>query len=82
MMKTEDRSVTGLAFLYGETEMAKVLFMLGAFLLIGLTLLGLRVHRWEYARESALLAQEVRERSVPAIWGQEYEIAGQTNPVV
>ena len=62
--------------------MAKLLFMLGTFLLIGLTLLGLRQHRLELTRHSALLTQEIEGRSRPTLWGQEYRIAGETNPVV
>ncbi|HEY4329704.1 MAG TPA: hypothetical protein VGN88_08200 [Phycisphaerae bacterium] len=59
--------------------MMKMLVMLGAFLLVALTLLSLRQHRLELTAQSAKIYGEIRDRN-DILLTQQVEIARRTNP--
>src|SRR3954471_3399162 len=59
--------------------MVKLLVMLVAFLLVALTLLGLRQHRLELTSESAAIYERIRERN-ETLLDQRVVIARRTNP--
>jgi len=60
--------------------MLKLMVMIGAFLLVGLSLLGLRQHRLELTSQTAKLHDQILERE-QVMWGQELQIAKTTNPL-
>ncbi len=59
--------------------MFKLLAMLLTFLLVGLTLLGLRQHRLELTSKSAAIFAEIQNKE-DKIRGQQVDIARETNP--
>ena len=61
--------------------MAKLLFTLGAFLLLSLTVLGLRQHRLELTAQTARLHNEALQLQ-QALADQQVEITQKTNPLV
>jgi hypothetical protein len=57
----------------------KLLVMLGAFLLVALTLLSLRQHRLELTAQTAKIYDQIRDRN-DTLLSQKVEIARRTNP--
>jgi hypothetical protein len=57
----------------------KLLVMLGAFLLVALTLLSLRQHRLELNAQTVKIHSQIRERN-DVLLTQQVEIARRTNP--
>ncbi len=57
----------------------KLLVMLGAFLLVALTLLSLRQHRLELTAQNAKIYGQIRDRN-DILLTQQVEIARRTNP--
>lgn len=64
---------------YGEFPVMKLLVMLGAFLLVALTLLSLRQHRLELNAQTVKIHSQIRERN-DVLLTQQVEIARRTNP--
>ncbi len=60
--------------------MLKLLFMLIAFLGVGMVLMGLRQRRMELQASSAEIYQHIRERQ-ETLLGEEAQIARETNPL-
>lgn len=61
--------------------MLKLLFTIVVFLVLGLTVLGLRQQRTEITAATARLHHEITLRK-HTLWGQEETIAKRTNPLV
>ena len=60
--------------------MLKLLFTLGAFLVISLAVLGLRQRRLEISAETARLHDQIKLRE-QTLWDQQVQIAKSTNPL-